>query len=375
MLENDSGVMTQPLRSEPASRPTPAAPGRRRWLLFIHQLPSQPSNLRVTTWRRLQQIGALPLKQAVYALPDTPEAREDFEWLRTEVKAAGGDAAVFAADTVDAWSDDALVEDFRRARQEAYEELARDVEQALKRASIARRPKGTRAPALRRLLDIFRERLMVAEKIDFFGSAGRDRVLAMVRQLEDRIAGSGRPLPPSASPGKDRAVSFQGRRWVTRPRPGVDRMASAWLIRRFVDREARFGFAADRESVPVEGVPFDMFGVEFSHRGEGCTFETLCAVFGLNEPALTRIAAIVHDLDLKDGKFGAPECATVGAMIDGLQLACQEDEALLAQGMTLFESLYRAFEQAGRATGPRPAARPKGQRGASRGPRRGTKGR
>ena len=367
--------MTQPLRSEPASRPTPAAPGRRHWLLFIHQLPSQPSNLRVTTWRRLQQIGALPLKQAVYALPDTPEAREDFEWLRTEVKAAGGDAAVFAADTVDAWSDDALVEDFRRARQEAYQELARDVEQALKRASIARRPKGTRAPALRRLLDIFRERLMVAEKIDFFGSAGRDRVLAMVRQLEDRIAGSGRPSPPSASPGKDRAVSFQGRRWVTRPRPGVDRMASAWLIRRFVDREARFGFAADRESLPAEGVPFDMFGVEFSHRGEGCTFETLCAVFGLNEPALTRIAAIVHDLDLKDGKFGAPECATVGAMIDGLQLAYQEDEALLAQGMTLFDSLYRAFEQAGRSTGPRPAARPKGQRSASRARRRGTKGR
>src|SRR5688572_33212911 len=108
-----------------------SAPWRRSWLLFIHQLPSQPSNLRVTTWRRLQQIGAIPLKQAVYALPDTPEAREDFEWLKTEVKAAGGDATVFAAGHVDSWSDDALVEEFRRARQETYNELARDVEQAL----------------------------------------------------------------------------------------------------------------------------------------------------------------------------------------------------------------------------------------------------
>jgi hypothetical protein len=162
--------MTQ--RSQTVRLPTSTpAPNHRRWLLFIHQLPSQPSNLRVTTWRRLQQIGAIPLKQAVYALPDTPDAREDFEWLKTEVKAAGGDATVFAADNVDAWSDDALVEEFRRMRQEIYDELASDIEQALKRASRARRPKGTRAPALRRLLDIFRERLVAAEKIDFFGSA------------------------------------------------------------------------------------------------------------------------------------------------------------------------------------------------------------
>jgi hypothetical protein len=339
---------------------TPAAPSRRRWLLFIHQIPSHPSNLRVTTWRRLQQIGAIPLKQAVYALPDTPDAREDFEWLKTEVKAAGGDASVFAADSVDAWSNDALVEEFRRARQELYEELSRDVEQALNRAERARRPKGTRAPALRRLLDIFRERLAAAEKIDFFGSAGRDRVLAVLRKLEDRIDGAGRqPASSGLADHSGRKASFQGRVWITRPRPGVDRMASAWLIRLFIDRQAQFGFAVDRESVPDHGVPFDMFGVEFSHQGDGCTFETLCSVFAIAGPALSRIAAIVHDLDLKDGRFGAPECSTVGAMIEGLQLAYQNDEALLEQGMTLFDSLYRSFEQSSRATGPRVAARPR----------------
>src|SRR5687768_11969194 len=205
-----------------------SAPGRRRWLLFIHQLPPQTSNLRVTTWRRLQQIGAIPLKQAVYALPDTADAREDFEWLKTEVKAAGGDASVFAADSVDAWSDDALIEEFRRARQDLYEELGRDVEQALKRSASARRPKGTRAPALRRLVDIFRERLVAAEKIDFFGSAGRDRVLTLLRQLEDRIGGTGSQAAPSGSlDHAGRKASYQGRLWITRPRPGVDRMASA----------------------------------------------------------------------------------------------------------------------------------------------------
>jgi hypothetical protein len=345
-------------------------------LLFIHQLPSHSSNLRVTTWRRLQQIGAVPLKQAVYALPDTAEAREAFEWLKTEVKAAGGDASVFAAESVDGWSDDALIEEFRRVRREVYEELARDVDQALKRAARARRPKGTRAPALRRLLDIFRERLVAAEKIDFFGSAGRDRVPTLLRQLEERIEGTSRlPEPSGQVDPSGRKASFQGRLWITRPRPGVDRMASAWLIRRFIDHRARFGFAADREYVPEEGVPFDMFGVEFSHQGDGCTFETLCSVFGIHGPALQRIAAIVHDLDLKDGRCGAPECSTVDAIIEGLQLACQDDDALLEHGMTLFDSLYRSFEQSSRATGPRVAARP-GRAGTSAAKlRRGTKGR
>jgi hypothetical protein len=136
-------------------------------------------------------------------------------------------------------------------------------------------------------------------------------------------------------------------------------MASAWLIRRFIDPKARFGFAADRDAVPQDTIPFDMFGVELSHQGDGCTFETLCRVFGIQEPAVGRVAAIVHDLDLKDSRFGAPEAATVGTVIEGLQLAHADDEALLAQGMALFDSLYRAFEKSARAGGPRALARPR----------------
>ena len=346
----------------PANQPstsTKAQSAARRWLLFVHQLPSHPSNLRVSTWRRLQQLGAIPLKQAVYVLPDTASAREDFEWLKTEVKGAGGDADVFAADNVDAWSDDALVEEFRRSRQDAYAALARDAENALKRVSVARRPRGARAPAIRRLLDIFRERLTAIDGIDFFGSAGRDRVIPLLEQLEGHTMNTNRVTTLSTPAAAGDLAAYQGRLWVTRPRPGVDRMASAWLIRRFLDPRARFAFAADRRSVPEEGVPFDMYDVEFSHQGDGCTFETLCSVFGIRQPALSRIAAIVHDLDLKDGRFGAPECATVSAMIEGLQLAIHDDDALLAQGITLFDSLYRSFELSARAAGPRPLARPK----------------
>ena len=134
-------------------------------------------------------------------------------------------------------------------------------------------------------------------------------------------------------------------------------MASAWLIRRFIDPAARFGFVPDRTVVPEHAVAFDMFGVEFSHQGEGCTFETLCAVFGISEPTVTELAAIVHDLDLKDEKFRAPETATVGALIDGLQLTHTDDEALLVSGMALFDALYHSKERSTRASGPRPVTR------------------
>jgi hypothetical protein len=329
----------------------------RRWLLFVHQLPSSPSNLRVRTWRRLQQLGAIPIKQAVYVLPDTPNAREDFEWLKTEVKASGGEASVFAADSVDAWSDDGLIEEFRRSRQDAYAVLARDVEKVLKRATGSRRAIGTRAPAVQRLLDIFRERLTAIENIDFFGSAGRDRVRTLLTRLEDHMSGKREAGTAAGTAGPAATEQYQGRLWITRPRPGVDRMASAWLIRRFIDPQARFGFAEDRDAVPEDGLPFDMFGVEFSHQGEGCTFETLCSVFKIQEPAVERIAAIVHDLDLKDARFGAPEAVTIGQVIEGLQLALAEDEALLTQGIALFDSLYRSFEHSARAAGPRLLAR------------------
>jgi hypothetical protein len=136
-------------------------------------------------------------------------------------------------------------------------------------------------------------------------------------------------------------------------------MASAWLIRRYIDPEARFAFAADRGAVPENSVPFDMFGVEFSHHGQACTFETLCAAFAIQEPAVQRLAGIVHDLDLKDGRFGAPEAPMVATVIDGLQLAHPDDDVLLAHGMVLFDSLYRGFEKSARSTGPRPLARPR----------------
>jgi hypothetical protein len=159
--------------------------------------------------------------------------------------------------------------------------------------------------------------------------------------------------------------------WVTRPRPGVDRMSSAWLIRRFIDPDARFGFAADRHAVPADAVAFDMFGVDLTHRGDHCTFETLCDVFGIAQLAIGRLAAIVHDLDLKDGRFAAPEAPAVGLILDGLQLAYADDHDLLEQGIVLFDALYRAAERDTRPPAPRVVA---GTRAASRARRQRRKG-
>lgn len=350
--------MTSQRKSKSHTAPAAVSKTTRRWLIFVHQLPATPSNLRVQTWRRLQQFGAIPRKQSVYVLPDTPNTREDLEWLSTQVKAAGGDAEVFVGGPTDTWSDDSLVEEFRRSRQEAYAGLARDLQRAVKRIGGKRPPQGRRAPSITRMLDGFRQRLAALERIDFFGSAGRDHVAQLLDDFEKR-ASDRSERRDTRSPSDIKAENYQGRLWVTRPRPGVDRMASAWLIRRFIDAKARFGFAANQHALPDDSVPFDMFGVEFSHHGDNCTFETLCSVFGIQNAAVTRVAAIVHDLDLKDDRFGASEAPTVAAMIEGLQLAQSDDDALLAEGMTLFESLYRSFEQSTRLSGPRPLARSK----------------
>jgi hypothetical protein len=341
-------VVTRNTREHDA---TPASIGgvaatRRRWLLFVHQLPATPSNLRVKTWRRLQELGAIPVKQAVYVLPDSTEAREDFEWLRVEIEGSGGEAVIFSADHLSADAEAALVEEFRRSRQAAYTELAAELQKA--------RPKTTARRQQLRDRDVsrFRDRFQAIQRVDFFSSAGRDRVAALMAELE-----SNRTRDPRSSAAVDDREQFRGRVWVTRPRPGVDRMASAWLIRRFIDPSATFDFVTDARNAASGAVPFDMYGIGFGHEGDRCTFETLAAQFDVSDGAVTRLAAVVHDLDLKDQKFHAPEATTLGAAIEGLQLACPDDHQLLEQGIVLFEAMYRSFSQRTRPARPRPVAR------------------
>jgi hypothetical protein len=357
--------MTPSQSTDAASTPAPRAS---RWLLFVHQIPAAASNMRVRPWRRLQQIGALAVKQAVYALPDTPAARESFEWLKAELEGVGGEATVFAADTVDAWSNDALIEEFRRARQADYAALAKELAPLVKRLEGVTRRSATRAPDSARLLGRFRQRLSAIDHVDYFGSAGRGEVAGLLTRIERRLASSVRARAGAASPSDSRD-GYQARLWVTRPRPGVDRMASAWLIRTFIDPRAQFAFAADREAVPEGAVPFDMYGVRFTHHDGGCTFETLCAFFHVRDAAAGRVAAVVRALDLDDATAFAPEAATIESLIDGLQLAYGVDDELLVQGMVLFDALYRTLARQERTTPrrrPTASSRPAARRRVSR---------
>ena len=293
-----------------------------RWLLLAHQLPSRPSNARVKTWRRLQQIGAVPARNSVYVLPNTEASREDFEWMRSEIVALGGEATVFAAHALSTGGAEEIEATFRRARDADYEELLR----------LSKDRRSTRT------VNQLRERLNEIRRIDFFHAPAGEAASDAIDLLERRLAGRRAERKETAVPVSSK--QFKNRRWVTRPRPGVDRMASAWLIRRFIDSSATFGFV-DRPD--AADVPFDMYAGDFSHQGQRCTFEVLAQRFGIADPSVARLAQIVHDLDMKENRYGAPEAPAVSRMVEGLRQLHADDAALLEQGMAMFEALARSF--------------------------------
>jgi hypothetical protein len=291
------------------------------------------SGVRSKTLNRLRRLGAITVKPSVFVLPDSPAAREDVAWLKADVERGGGEMTAFAADSVDTWTDDRLVEEFRKTTQAAYTRLALDLERALASGQSSRPASGS-SP---RVLDRFLARAADIERLDFFGGGGRERVRALVASARQQLS----PDEASGESGGSRQ-NYHACRWVTLPRPGADRMASAWLIRRFVDPDATFGFAPNAQSVMPGEVAFDMFGVELSHRGDECTFETLRDRFGVRDDGVEHLARLVHDLDMKDGRYEAPAAATLRPIIEGLQLAESDDGALLGHGMVLFEALYQS---------------------------------
>ena len=317
-----------------------------RWLLLAHQLPTRSSNARVKTWRRLQQIGAVPTRNSVYVLPNTEPCREDFEWLRSEIVALGGGATVFAADALDADGTGDIEAAFRKARDADYRNLMRDAERLTAQARRQKKNAAT-AEAVARGVNELRERLNRIRSIDFVHAPAGDAAADAIAALEQRLADS--------TPGrKERGVrmspkAFLNRRWVTRPRPGVDRMASAWLIRRFIDPKAAFGFV-DRPT--GSEIPFDMYTGDFSHQGERCTFEVLVRAFDIADATVGRLAQIVHDLDMKENRYDMPEAPAVSRMVDGLRQLHADDATLLEQGMAMFEALARSFDTS-------PAQKPK----------------
>jgi hypothetical protein len=272
-------------------------------------------------------------------LPNTEQCREDFEWIRSEIVALGGEATVFAAAAISEGGSEDIVAEFRRVREQQYRSLKAEIDRLVPSGKARRRMSSTRNGRARRALRALHERFSAIERIDFFDAPARRETAASLAALERAV--DGRQPVRKAPQAALSAASFHGRRWVTRTRPGVDRMASAWLIRRFIDPNATFAFT-DRPG--GADVPFDMYTGEFSHQGESCTFEVLAGRFRLKNPAVVKIGQIVHDLDMKETKYDPPEAAAVGRMVEGLRALHGDDATLLEQGIGMFDALARSFE-------------------------------
>jgi hypothetical protein len=305
-------MITKPRAPEPAS-----------WLLLLHQLPAKPAYARVKLWRRLQSLGAVAVKNAVYALPASSQAQEDFEWAMKEIAAADGEGMIVEARLIDGLSDDAVRGLFKSAREADYRALAKEI-RAMEKDAAPAQVARLRAEAAR------------IAAIDFFGANGREDVEARLAAL----AG------PEVAPARASAplVSGSGHVWVTRRDVHVDRIGSAWLIRHFIDPDATFKLVPAKGYKPRRGeLRFDMFEAEFTHEGDRCTFEVLLQRSGLDEPALTAISEIVHDIDLKDGKFARAEAGGIAALVDGLACADISDHERIDRGGALFDNLYALF--------------------------------
>ena len=318
-----------------------------RWCLLIHQLPPKPLYLRARIRQRLARVGAVALKNSVYVLPHSESSVEDFQWIAEEAVAGGGEAFLCAAEFLGRPSDGEIEERFRRDRAADYEELSTQARELLRQTRHA----GAGVPAegeLSSRASRLKKRLGEVSALDFFAAPERAAAEALLRQLETRLH---RGAPAQArtggeGAGRQRFEELAGLTWVTRKGVHVDRIASAWLIRRFIDPTARFRFADSQRPEAAAGeVRFDTVGGEFTHEGDRCTFETLVARLELRDPGVSQIAEIVHDTDLKDAKFGRADAPGILQLINGLTLAHPEDLDRLDRGFALFDDLYESFRR------------------------------
>ena len=316
----------------------------RRWWVLAFQLPAQPAYARVKIWRRLQAVGAASFKNALYLMPATDEALEDFEWTLREVRDAGGEGLILDARAVRGFTDEEIIAIFDAAREEQYRAIAEEIRAFAARFERKRDPPSAEETATQHAR--FHGRISAVEAIDFFQANGREQVRALLRELEPRNI-SVDTLGAEPAVQTEKLASLKGRTWVTRANVHVDRMASAWLIRRWVDPDAKFKWVADRHYRPeASEIRFDMYQAEFTHEGDQCTFEVLLNRLELKDAALAAIAEIIHDLDLKDQKFGRKETAGVQQLLAGIVGSQPSDDARIERATNLFDDLYHSFERA-----------------------------
>lgn len=298
---------------------------RSPWLLLVFSLPANRASERVDVWRRLQRYGTLPLRSSGHVLPSSAANQEKLEWLAGTIRSYKGQASVVQVQAFDDLPDARLRQLFLEASSRHYDRLLRELKK------LIGLPHSQRPP---RQLSLLRRRFQEVVAIDFFLNPLRARVEAVLVRADEPEAVSRKR--------KAKAAEYRNRVWITRPRPGIDRVSSAWLIERFIDPKAKFIFADD-PAIHPQAVPFDMFSpLGFGHRDQDCTFETLCKEFAIRDGRVRRIAQMIHDADLGDEKFGRTEGLGLDQALNGWAKQEVHDDELLRRGMELIEGLFHA---------------------------------
>jgi hypothetical protein len=316
------------------------------WLLIFYSVPSHPVSNRMKIWRKLAKAGAVQLKGAVYVLPATDEREELLQWLMGEVKAMGGDGAFVKTAEIMTMDETDIRELFLRQAEKEYRGFEKRLDVLERKVQSVR--KGTRSTTN----DLFggeaaklgRE-FAELRKRDFFQSPLGAVMQKRMQALESGRKGLGRSSPGTTAVVAPKRISqYSGRAWVTRKKPFVDRMASAWLIRKFIDGKAVFKFIDDRELAGLarNAVSFDMHNAQFTHAGDLCTFEVLVKAFNIKDKAVRKIAELVHELDVQDDKYTNAESTGVENVLRGIRKTAQDDTEVLERGMTVFEMLYQS---------------------------------
>ncbi|MCX8070398.1 MAG: chromate resistance protein [Thermodesulfovibrionales bacterium] len=325
-----------------------------KWLLIFYTVPAKPVSNRMQIWRRLSQIGALQLKGAVYVLPYQHRLFEFATELIKDVKRLGGDGFFVSACKIEGIADDEIVRLFNEQIEQEYLAFSKSLEKVellLNRLEL--KDKGVNFKKLKEQVERLFVEFQSINEHDYYESPKADEILQKITTLKQRLDGVAKDSSDDKHDDiqvvqipKVNANDFKARLWVTRPRPFVDRIASAWLIKRFIDEDAQFGFVdgQSNEHSHLNAVGFDMQGGVFSHVGLLCTFEVLIKAFQIKAKGMKKLSEIVHQIDLADDVYKHPEASGLQTLLTGLRNSEKDDHNILQKGIWIMDMFYEAIK-------------------------------
>jgi len=317
------------------------------WLLLIHQIPAKPAYFRAKIWRRLQQLGAVAIKQSVYVMPRQEQALEDFTWIVKEIADGGGEATIIEARFREGLSDHQVIELFHAARRSDYEKILAEAQVLRENWRCQAGESADCLLGFRGRLEKLRKQFSEVVRIDFFKAPEQLQAEAALSDLETTLIWH-RATGLTASDKNGMIAGLTGKTWVTRKNVYVDRIACAWLVRRYTDPEARFKFVDSGQYSPVPNeIRFDMAEAEYTHVMDKCSFEVMVERFGLTDPALAQVTKIIHDIDLKESAFGLPETAGILALLDGITATTDDDLERIDRAGAVLDGLLAFFKSRG----------------------------